>query len=91
MPALFGETRVRACLDLFRTLETQGGIVARLLDRAPYVGFRVLARETVTSGLAGYVEWVRHPSAGRWMQWDEPWTGCAYGCHQPAATMVEAV
>ncbi|MFJ7250739.1 hypothetical protein ACIQWA_39710 [Kitasatospora sp. NPDC098652] len=90
LPELFAETRIRTCLDLLRTLETQGGIVARLIARSPYKAFRVLARDTETGGLAGYVEWVRSPGTGRWVQWDEPLTCCAHGCHQPAPTMLEA-
>ncbi|MEV7360377.1 hypothetical protein [Kitasatospora sp. NPDC091276] len=90
LPELFGETRIHRCHDLYRTLETQGGIVARLVARSPYQAFRVLARDTETDGLAGFVEWVRSAETGRWVQWDEPVTGCAHGLHQPAPTMLEA-
>ncbi|MFE4516344.1 hypothetical protein ACFRMQ_19355 [Kitasatospora sp. NPDC056783] len=90
LPAIFAETSIRTCLDLVRTLETQGRIVAGLIPSAPYRGYRVLARDIGTGGLAGSVEWVRNRYTDQWEQWDEPWTGCEYGCHQPAATMLEA-
>ncbi|MFG2147503.1 hypothetical protein ACGFRG_25455 [Streptomyces sp. NPDC048696] len=56
---------------------------------AEYTGFRVLARDRQTEGLAGSVEWVRSET-GMWVQWDEPWTGCAYGQHMPAHTLLLA-
>ncbi|MFG2916277.1 hypothetical protein ACGF0D_25725 [Kitasatospora sp. NPDC048298] len=91
LPVILAESTIRTCLDLVRTLETQGRVVAGLLSKVPYEQFRVLARDVTTAGLAGSVEWVRNRYTGAWEQWgDEPWTGCEYGCHQPAPTMWEA-
>ncbi|MFB6955264.1 hypothetical protein ACFCXP_37095 [Streptomyces niveus] len=91
LPAVVGEARIRSCEDLSITLDTQGGIVARLLRAmSEHRWFRLLARDRATEGLAGSVEWVRSPETGLWVQWDEPWTACAYGQHEPAATLLLA-
>ncbi|MEU3060632.1 hypothetical protein [Streptomyces subrutilus] len=91
LPAVLGEVRIRSCDDLSVALDAHGGTVARLLRAmAGYKWFRVLARDRHTEGLAGSVEWVRSPETGLWVQWDEPWTACDYGQHEPAATMLLA-
>ncbi|MGW2425081.1 hypothetical protein ACWC0C_38565 [Streptomyces sp. NPDC001709] len=91
LPNVLGENRIRSCNDLTITLEAEGGVVARLLRAvAEYTWFRLLARDRETCGLAGSVEWVRNPETGLWQQWDEPWTACAYGQHQPIPTLLLA-
>ncbi|MEU1018507.1 hypothetical protein [Streptomyces sp. NPDC005898] len=91
LPAVLGEVRIRSCDDLSVALDAHGGTVARLLRAvAQHKWFRLLARDRATEGLAGSVEWIRSPETGLWVQWDEPWTACAYGQHEPAATMLLA-
>lgn len=91
LPAVLGDNRIRSCEDLSVTLDSQGGIVATLLRAmSEHRWFRLLARDRTTEGLAGSVEWVRSPETGLWVQFDEPWTACAFGQHKPAATMLLA-
>lgn len=84
LPDVLGEDRIRSCEDLSRVLESQGGMVSRLLrGLVALSGFRLLARETRTRSLVGYVEWVQH-DCGLWVQCDEePWSICDYGQHYP--------
>ncbi|WP_162890443.1 hypothetical protein [Streptomyces olivoreticuli] len=89
LPTVLGEDQIGSCEDLALILESQGGVVARLLRTAKYSGFRLLARHTPTRVLAGSVEWVRSPESGIWVQWDEPWTACQYGQHKP--TKLDAI
>lgn len=87
LPHILGEDTVRSCADLRVILESQAGVVSRLLRTiAKYSGFRLLARESRTHGLVGSVEWVRH-ECGLWHQWDAPLTSCDYGQHRPAALL----
>lgn len=84
LPDVLGEARIRSCEDLTAVMESQGGIVARLLRLVAHCrAFRLLARERWTGTLAGWVEWVRNEVSGAWQQWDEPWTGCDAGQHCP--------
>ncbi|MEV0445472.1 hypothetical protein AB0I84_08065 [Streptomyces spectabilis] len=87
LPNVLGEYTVRSCEDLRVIVESQGGVVSRLLSAVQrYTGFRLLARDERTHALAGSVEWVRGDS-GLWVQWDEPVTMCAYGQHRPAPVL----
>jgi len=87
LPDVLGEARIRSCEDLAVVVESEGGIVARLLRMlAQYKAFRLLARERWTGALAGWVEWVRDES-GAWQQWDDPWTGCDAGQHCPPSAL----
>lgn len=91
LPEVLGEDMIRTCCDLSRVLVTQGDVVARLLHgREALRGFRLLAREPRSGALVGTVEWVREP-CGRWVQHDEPVTGCDYGVHVPARSRLELV
>lgn len=88
LPEVLGEDTVRSCEDLRVIVESQGGVVAKLLAALKrHAGFRLLARDERTHALAGSVEWVRGDS-GLWVQWDEPLTMCAYGQHRPSALLV---
>ncbi|MGW8975115.1 hypothetical protein [Streptomyces platensis] len=87
LPDVLGECVIRSCDDLWVIVESQGGVVARLLRAIEkYSGFRLLARDDRSHALAGSVEWVRN-AAGLWVQWDEPVTACAYGDHGPTVTV----
>ena len=82
LPAVLSEDVVRSCEDLAIIVATQGRVGASLLRTpARYCGFRLLARYVDTHRLAGWVEWVRRPDSGVWVQWDEPATACMYGQH----------
>ncbi|MEU7191682.1 hypothetical protein [Streptomyces sp. NPDC045369] len=85
LPGVFGEDRIRSCADLTMVVQSQGGVVARLIERLriDVGGFRLLARERETGTLAGAVEWMRDAHFGLWRQYDEPWVACAYGQHVP--------
>ncbi|MFH8593072.1 hypothetical protein [Streptomyces rimosus] len=88
-PGVFGEDRIRSCTDLTTVVQSQGGVVARLVERLrlDVPGFRLLAREREAGTLAGGVEWVRDKHFGLWRQYDEPWTACDYGQHVPPAVL----
>ncbi|MGW3229396.1 hypothetical protein [Kitasatospora sp. NPDC001095] len=82
--ALLPVTRVRRCEDLPAILETEGGMVARLLEGVVrYAGFRLIARETISRGLVGLVEWRHDADSGLWRPHDVPWTVCDSGQHRP--------
>ncbi len=86
---LLTATRVRTCADLPPILETQGGMVARVLAAVVrYRGFRLVARENTSHGIVGLVEWTHDPHTGLWRQHDAPWTMCDYGQHRPSAPVL---
>ncbi len=85
---MLGDHTVRSCEDLAVTVAAQGNVVAHLLeDRRTYRAFRLVARYTGTGRLAAWVEWVREPTSGVWVQHDEPMTACDYGDHGAGATV----
>ncbi|WP_406113919.1 hypothetical protein [Kitasatospora purpeofusca] len=89
-PDVLAASRVRACEDLPPILETQGGIVAKLLATVVrYSGFRLIARETTSRGMVGLTEWTQDPDTGLWRQHDQPWTVCQAGQHRPAGPVLE--
>lgn len=85
VPGVFGEDQIGSCRDLVLVVQSQGGVVAKLVERlgVDVSGFRLMARESETQTLAGSVEWVRDQHSGLWRQHDEPWTACDYGQHVP--------
>ncbi|MFE1129590.1 hypothetical protein ACFW6R_23290 [Streptomyces albidoflavus] len=86
VPSILGVDRIRSCEDLARTMETLGGVVARLLDGRPLPCFRLVTREKTTGSVVGLVQWCQQPD-GSWAPWDTPFVACDYGQCAPVVTV----
>ncbi|MGW3931103.1 hypothetical protein ACWECC_23795 [Streptomyces microflavus] len=99
LPSPLGEEGISTCDDTRAVVRSQGALVARLLARGRYDGFRLLARDRCSGELVGSAEWYVSPESGAYFPYpDRLWSACDYGQHshhqdhdeQPAAVALAA-
>ncbi|MFB8107303.1 hypothetical protein ACFC3O_31610 [Streptomyces sp. NPDC056007] len=82
LPSPLAEENIGTCDDTRAVVRTQGALVARLLTRGRYDGFRLLARAIGSDDLVGSAEWYVSPESGVYFPYpDRLWSACDYGQH----------